>query len=673
MVFDMDYMDEFKRMIKNKNNKKIEVDSNNVLFVCNSNLFVSKAAEIIFNHYSTDRKAFSGGLGGFTGTEDTSALSRVCKDYGIKCSEKSQITNIHEFSLEDFGLVLASSNQVKYILKMLNPNMDIFTIKEYCGCRHDMDILEPYEDDYFGNYVNHAEIFREIHEWVLKIAAGDEIEIVDDDITVEKDDISEGQVTGGNFKCLDGLIHSGAKRIVLSSDIVLDENEIDEYCKGIRLDIDGLTIDGNGHCIDARGNARIFYNLADNVTIKNITLKNGYCEEGGSAIYNRYGHLRLIESSLINNKSDRTGSALTNWSECTIIKSHFIKNHGYEAICNVGVLIVVESEFAYNERRVIENDEGSISISKSTFDNNSSPAGPCAIHNFVGGLMHITKSKLSNNNTKISGAFQNDYYAYISECIFSKNSSASGGAFGNYGSLLITDSILDKNVSKESGGAVKNGENMVAVRCEFNENSSDYGGAIFSNYGIAVFESEFKGNTAKREGGALFNEGDNLNIVKSNFHKNDSEFGGGIYNNRRLDIAIEESLFEDNMAKWGGAIFNDKESKLKISASTFKNNHARRFGGAVHNDGDYSHVGNLVVEYSTFADNRAESGGALSSYGILNLTGCDFISNAAKSVGGAINYSTVAGVPSRMSKIAGCNFKYNKPEDFIRVRENFYW
>ena len=55
-----------------------------------------------------------------------------------------------------------------------------------------------------------------------------------------------------NFKYLDDLIHSGVKEIVLDSDIELDPtNERREYLNGIKLDVDDLTIDGNGHAIDA--------------------------------------------------------------------------------------------------------------------------------------------------------------------------------------------------------------------------------------------------------------------------------------------------------------------------------------------------------------------------------------------------------------------------------------
>ena len=67
-----------------------------------------------------------------------------------------------------------------------------------------------------------------------------------------------------SFKHLDNLIHSGLKEISLDIDIVLDDDERLEYGEGISLDIDDLLIDGNGHTIDARSHARIFFSSGQN-------------------------------------------------------------------------------------------------------------------------------------------------------------------------------------------------------------------------------------------------------------------------------------------------------------------------------------------------------------------------------------------------------------------------
>ena len=103
-----------------------------------------------------------------------------------------------------------------------------------------------------------------------------------------------------NFRYLDELIHSGVKEIVLDSDIILSEEE--SKCEnGIIINVDGLVIDGKGHTIDVRGKTRIFYCTGKNITIKNITLKNGFTEKNGGAIFNQ-GELTIIDSSLIRQK-----------------------------------------------------------------------------------------------------------------------------------------------------------------------------------------------------------------------------------------------------------------------------------------------------------------------------------------------------------------------------------
>ena len=76
-----------------------------------------------------------------------------------------------------------------------------------------------------------------------------------------------------NFQYLDELIHSSAKEIVLDSDIVLGSDEESKYNDGIKLDVDDLTIDGNGHVIDAKEWPCRLKNHAKNITFRNIYFK----------------------------------------------------------------------------------------------------------------------------------------------------------------------------------------------------------------------------------------------------------------------------------------------------------------------------------------------------------------------------------------------------------------
>lgn len=104
------------------------------------------------------------------------------------------------------------------------------------------------------------------------------------------------------------------------------------YLKGSRenafyLDVDGLVIDGAGYAIDAQAKSRIFRCTGKDITIKNITLRNGHSDERGGAISVEEGDLIISKSGLINNASADTGGAVYNRKgELTITESTLTQN-----------------------------------------------------------------------------------------------------------------------------------------------------------------------------------------------------------------------------------------------------------------------------------------------------------------------------------------------------------
>ena len=157
-----------------------------------------------------------------------------------------------------------------------------------------------------------------------------------------------------NFRYLDDLIHSGVKRIVLDADIVLDDDEEDEYYEGIDIDVERLVIDGAGHTVDARGKVRIFHVSAINVKINNITLKNGNFLNGG-AIFNAF-QLKAFDCNFSNNHSSFEGGAIFNGGKfhgeyCSFTSNMSLLQGG--AVYNCAVLHICNSVFKSNVSREI--------------------------------------------------------------------------------------------------------------------------------------------------------------------------------------------------------------------------------------------------------------------------------------------------------------------------------
>lgn len=223
-----------------------------------------------------------------------------------------------------------------------------------------------------------------------------------------------------NFKYLDDLIHRGTKTVVLDSDIVLDDGEVDKYVEGICLDIDGFVLDGNGHSIDARGKARIFKISGIGALITDLTLKNGYGIRGGSICNECFG--LTVRNS--------------------ILQSNFSQNDG-GAIFNAAKLILCDCRFIENS----SNSEGG------------------AIFN--GGKVHIECSEFSSNYSLLEGgAIYNMKVAHIWDCTFK------GNASDEIGGAIFAEKIEIRPMRAPYRGVVEIC-NIYNFDCEFEENLPD--------------------------------------------------------------------------------------------------------------------------------------------------------------------------------------------------------
>jgi CSLREA domain-containing protein len=93
----------------------------------------------------------------------------------------------------------------------------------------------------------------------------------------------------------------------------------------------------------------------------------------------------------------------------------------------------------------------------------------------------------------------------VTNSTFSNNSAANGGGIFNAGTLIVTDSTFSGNSATSDGGGITNGSNSTATvtNSTFSGNSANAGGGIENNSGtLTVTNSTFSGNSGSVSGGA---------------------------------------------------------------------------------------------------------------------------------------------------------------------------
>ena len=274
------------------------------------------------------------------------------------------------------------------------------------------------------------------------------------------------------------------------------------------------------------------------------------------------------------------------------------------------------------------NSSGLLTLNNITIRNTYSASGSWGgAVSSVGGTVHISNSTLENNSTPIRGA-----------AIFSTTST-----------VTLTDSSLLNNSSGLEGGAVYNysGSSLTVTRSTLSGNSTgNNGGAISSSYGatVSVVDSAFTNNSARLFGGAIYasNTG-TLTVATSTISGNsaNSGHGGAIYSDSNGTLTVAASLFSGNSANngQGGAIYNYQTSAT-LTDSTLSDNSARDYGGGI-----FTSYGSMSLVRSTLSGNSAGEGAGIFTDGVATttLTNSTLVNNSATIIGGALSqYSSGA-------------------------------
>ncbi len=284
----------------------------------------------------------------------------------------------------------------------------------------------------------------------------------------------------------------------------------------------------------------------------------------------------------------------------------------------------------------ILNFGGTLTVTNSTFSDNSAPSGTGGGILNIGGTLAIKNGTFSGNSAGGTGG------------------SNGGGGIDNEesGTVTVTNSTFSGNSSAYWGGGIENSAGTLTVtNSTFSDNGADNGGGIHNDSTLTITNSTFAGNSAEFYGGGIDDEGSStLSVTNSTFSKNSAGDGGGIFNNSGATLTVTNSTFLGaSVRSDGGGIWN--AGGATVSNSTFSGNGAPNAdGGGIFND-----AGTLSVTNSTFSGDNAHKGGG---GGIANGGGTATVANSifAKSSSGGDCFGTITDGGYNISDDATCGF-----------------
>ena len=351
----------------------------------------------------------------------------------------------------------------------------------------------------------------------------------------------------GNFTALQDEIDSSTDFLEINQDYTYDNSTDYKLIKGIEINKNDFTINGNGYTIDGANQARIFTINGTNITINNLNFINGNAIYGGVLYIKVNSSITTKNALFIDNEAVSEGGAIINNGAYTSINDKFINNYAKKG----GTISSENSELA------IIN--GSFSSDK--------------IQNW--GLIYMTSTLMYIENTtfaNITSNYSSAIYATRSMGKIKKSDFINLSAIMTAGAIGIKEHVYDIEIDD----------------CNFiNTRSEKNGGAIYADVGgaygdlngsITILNSRFI-NCISELGGAYLQLCGYLNIDNTNFTSNIAIFdGGAIYTSWVDTVNINNSIFTSNMALYdnyshGGAAYFDM-GEVIMDSCILENNSA---------------------------------------------------------------------------------------------------
>ena len=307
-----------------------------------------------------------------------------------------------------------------------------------------------------------------------------------------------------------------------------------------------MTINGNGHVIDARKQTRIFYIPADGVVLNNITFLNGYGDSKGGGLggclYLENDLTTINHCSFVNCTAVTAGGAITTSGELRIDDCFFNNNSASEK----GGAI-----------RAFYPSTGSksVTITNSIFGENwAEQGGAIYLDCFTGkgyftepaARSYIKNTLFSYNEADYGGAIFNFQYTDIKDSWFVQNYAATGGGaiyMSNGGYFAIGDDSLS-----QTWALIIHGDSLFSGNY-----AEDYGGAIRISAGSQALDHGIKGI---------------LRVYDTVSFTSNAADQGGALSLVDCDALVENAEFTDNGAYEGSAMYGGVAIRCTFKGNT---------------------------------------------------------------------------------------------------------
>ncbi len=475
---------------------------------------------------------------------------------------------------------------------------------------------------------------------VVTVDTDQDVVDFDDGVTSLREAIFATNLVGGADEIVFDFGHDGPATILLTEGELEITDDLTITGAGAEL----LTIDASGNDPtpeEKNGDGSRIFNINDgddtrqrDVTIHGLTLTGGDIRggqtSGGGAIFSIEA-LTLTASAVRDNSARFGGGVLLigrGNSSITIRETEFESNLAGEGggllfwLEDTSRLELTSSTLADNEA----GDEGGAVLglladeSQANFDANAvlNNIGDSGGGMFVQGSdrsqVTITSSTITGNQTA-----DDDFLHF-------------GGGINatvvDHAQLIIEGNTIEDNVGYLTGGGMTtyaDGEAVVTIQDNsISRNNSELGGGVFASFGFET-KATISGNTIADnmggQGGGINVVGP-VDVVANTISGNTSLIGGGVFSylpGRSSEFVIEGNVISGNHASsFGGGIaishgLSNDGTNVRIQRNTIAENIAELGGAGLSADLAENDV--LAIVESTFSDNSAQRGGAISILG----------------------------------------------------------